>query len=49
MFVGDSVKNEVEKVIRNLRPSFQKRLRFISHHGKEEIQAQTPTEPPQSV
>jgi hypothetical protein len=24
-------------------------LRFISHHGKEEIQAQTPTEPPQSV
>ncbi|XP_064625436.1 mediator of RNA polymerase II transcription subunit 23-like [Lineus longissimus] len=51
MFVGDSVKNEVEKVIRNLRPAFQKRLRFISHHSKEEAQAPTPTEPvnPQSV
>ena len=40
MFVGDGVKNEVEKVIRNLRPALQLRLRFISHHGKEET---TPT------
>ena len=36
MFAGDSVKSDVEKVIRNLRPALQLRLRFISHHGKEE-------------
>ena len=36
MFIGDGVKNEVEKVIRNLRPAMQLRLRFISHQGKEE-------------
>ena len=29
MFVGDGVKNEVEKVIRSLRPALQLRLRYI--------------------
>ena len=36
MFVGDGVKAEVEKVIRSLRPALQLRLRFISHHGRED-------------
>ena len=31
MFTGDSVKNEVETIIRNLRPQLQLRLRFITH------------------
>lgn len=31
MFTGDSVKNEVEAVIRKLRPQLQVRLRFITH------------------
>ncbi|ESO86009.1 hypothetical protein LOTGIDRAFT_167513 [Lottia gigantea] len=31
MFVGDGVKSETENVIRNLSPSLQLRLRFISH------------------
>ena len=39
MFIGDGVKNEVEKVIRNLRPALQLRLRFISHTNVDE----TPT------
>jgi hypothetical protein len=39
MFVGDGVKNEVEKVIPTLRTALQLRLRFISHHGKEESAA----------
>lgn len=36
MFIGDAVKNEVEHVIRNLRPSLQKRLRFITPFSIEE-------------
>jgi mediator of RNA polymerase II transcription subunit 23 len=36
MFVGDSVKSEVEKVVRGLRLPLQLRLRFIAHHGKDE-------------
>ena len=40
MFVGDGVKAEVEKVICKLRTALQLRLRFISHHSKEE---NTPT------
>ena len=36
MFVGDGVKAEVEKVIRSLRPALELRLRFISHHGRED-------------
>lgn len=31
MFTGDSVKNEVETIIRKLRPQLQVRLRFITH------------------
>lgn len=31
MFTGDQVKQEVEQVIRNLRPALRLRLRFISH------------------
>ncbi|XP_046366598.1 mediator of RNA polymerase II transcription subunit 23-like isoform X3 [Haliotis rufescens] len=36
MFIGDGVKHDVEKVIRNLRPALQLRLRFISHINVEE-------------
>ncbi|KAI1287629.1 Mediator of RNA polymerase II transcription subunit 23 [Halotydeus destructor] len=36
MFTGDSVKNEVEAIIRNLRPQMQLRLRFITHLTIEE-------------
>ncbi len=36
MFVGDSVKSEVEKIVRGLRLPLQLRLRFIAHHGKDE-------------
>ncbi len=47
MFVGDGVKNEVEKVIRSLRPALQLRLRYISHHGKDlEAPVVTLTAPP---
>ncbi|CAG0897084.1 unnamed protein product [Cyprideis torosa] len=38
MFTGDMVKLDVVKVIRTLRPSLQKRFRFISHLSMEEIQ-----------
>ncbi|KAG1666788.1 Mediator of RNA polymerase II transcription subunit 23 [Nymphon striatum] len=37
MFIGDSVKIEAEKVIRNLRPALQLRLRFITHLNLEEV------------
>ena len=45
MFVGDGIKNEVEKVICKLRPALQLRLRFISYHSKDENTApvQAPT------
>ena len=36
MFVGDGVKNEVEKLICNLRPALKLRLRFISHINVDE-------------
>nr|KAG5705860.1 hypothetical protein BaRGS_030750 [Batillaria attramentaria] len=39
MFVGDGVKNEVEKLICNLRPPLKLRLRFISHINMDETQA----------
>lgn len=35
-FTGDSVKNEVESVIRSLRPQLQLRLRFITHLNIDE-------------
>ncbi|XP_037867967.1 mediator of RNA polymerase II transcription subunit 23 [Bombyx mori] len=37
MFVGDTLKNEVENVIRKLRPALQMRLRFITHLNVEQI------------
>ena len=40
MFVGDGVKNEVEKLICNLRPALKLRLRFISHINVDELQEQ---------
>lgn len=43
MFVGDSMKSELEKIIRSLRPSTQKRLRFMTRMNVEEIE--TPTGP----
>lgn len=47
MFVGDSVKNEIEKIIRNFRQALTLRLRFISHINLEE--AMTPLAPPMST
>lgn len=40
MFVGDMMKNEVETIIRRLRPALQMRLRFIAHINIEEIHGQ---------
>lgn len=37
MFVGDTMKSEVESVIRKLRPSLKMRLRFITHLNVEQI------------
>lgn len=37
MFVGDTMKSEVESVIRKLRPALQMRLRFITHLNVEQI------------
>ena len=40
MFVGDGVKNEVEKLICHLRPALKLRLRFISHINVDELPEQ---------
>lgn len=37
MFTGDSVKNEIESIIRHLRPQLQLRLRFITHLTIDEV------------
>jgi mediator of RNA polymerase II transcription subunit 23 len=39
MFVGDSMKKELETVVRRLRPPLQMRLRFIAHLAIEEVNA----------
>lgn len=39
MFVGDSMKKELEGVVRRLRPALQLRLRFIAHLAVEEVNA----------
>ncbi|XP_058805221.1 mediator of RNA polymerase II transcription subunit 23-like isoform X2 [Phymastichus coffea] len=39
MFVGDAMKNELDCIIRRLRPALQMRLRFIVHLNLEEIQS----------
>jgi len=36
MFTGDSVKEQVEKIICNLKPALKLRLRFITHISKME-------------
>uniref|UniRef100_A0A6Q2Y1C4 Mediator of RNA polymerase II transcription subunit 23 n=1 Tax=Esox lucius TaxID=8010 RepID=A0A6Q2Y1C4_ESOLU len=36
MFTGDSVKDQVEKIIMTLRPAMKLRLRFITHSSKTE-------------
>ncbi|KAJ8970204.1 hypothetical protein NQ314_001351 [Rhamnusium bicolor] len=39
MFIGDSMKKELEAVVRKLRPQLQLRLRFIAHLTIEEVHA----------
>ncbi|XP_014210874.1 mediator of RNA polymerase II transcription subunit 23 isoform X1 [Copidosoma floridanum] len=39
MFIGNLMKNEVDCIIRRLRPALQMRLRFIAHLNIEEIQS----------
>lgn len=38
MFTGDSIKTDVEGIIRGLRPALQKRLRFITHLNLDSIE-----------
>lgn len=38
MFVGYSLKNEIETVVKRLRPELQMRLKFIIHRSPEETQ-----------
>ncbi|XP_035152612.1 mediator of RNA polymerase II transcription subunit 23 isoform X3 [Cebus imitator] len=45
MFTGDSVKEQVEKIICNLKPALKLRLRFITHISKMEPVAV----PPQAI
>lgn len=45
MFTGDSVKEQVEKIICNLKPALKLRLRFITHISKMEPAAV----PPQAI
>lgn len=42
MFTGDSIKDQVEKIIFNLRPALKLRLRFITHISKQEPAAAPP-------
>ncbi|KAL7298235.1 mediator of RNA polymerase II transcription subunit 23 [Trichogramma pretiosum] len=39
MFVGDSLKNELDNIIRKLRPALQLRLRFINYTNVDEIKS----------
>lgn len=38
MFTGDSIKPDLEGIIRGLRPDLQRRLRFITHLNLSTIQ-----------
>ena len=38
MFTGDSIKTDIEGIIRQLRPQLQLRLRFITHLNPETIE-----------
>ncbi|KAJ3607191.1 hypothetical protein NHX12_026704 [Muraenolepis orangiensis] len=42
MYTGDSVKEQVEKIIMTLRPAMKLRLRFITHTGKIETSSAAP-------
>ncbi|XP_043923926.1 mediator of RNA polymerase II transcription subunit 23 [Protopterus annectens] len=44
MFIGDGIKEQVEKIICNLRPALKLRLRFITHSIKMEASA-VPSQP----
>ncbi|XP_058610919.1 mediator of RNA polymerase II transcription subunit 23 isoform X1 [Onychostoma macrolepis] len=48
MFTGDSVKDQVERIICSLRPAMRLRLRFITHISKMEPAAAAATSVPQS-
>ena len=41
MFTGDSIKTDLEGIIRGLRPDLQRRLRFVSHLNVTTIQVRT--------
>ncbi|KAK0134208.1 Mediator of RNA polymerase II transcription subunit 23 [Merluccius polli] len=43
MYTGDSVKEQVEKIIMTLRPAMQLRLRFITHSSMIETSAAPPS------
>ncbi|XP_053676099.1 mediator of RNA polymerase II transcription subunit 23 [Anopheles nili] len=49
MFVGDTMKTELEAIIRRLRPALQMRLRFITRLNVEEIGVDQNTQGAQSV
>ncbi|CAB1340254.1 unnamed protein product [Coregonus sp. 'balchen'] len=49
MFTGDSVKDQVEKIILTLRPAMKLRLRFITHTSKMEPAAASVPQPSSSV
>ncbi|RXG52381.1 Mediator of RNA polymerase II transcription subunit 23 [Armadillidium vulgare] len=43
MFTGDTIKNDIEDLIKSLRPSLKLRLRFITHSSIEDIESITST------
>ncbi|KAF0023303.1 hypothetical protein F2P81_023933 [Scophthalmus maximus] len=43
MYTGDSVKEQVEKIIMTLRPAMKLRLRFITHSSKIETSSSAPS------
>ena len=45
MFTGDSIKPDVEGIIRKLRPDLQRRLRFITHLNLSTIQVSSNSAP----
>uniref|UniRef100_A0A8C2BVW2 Mediator of RNA polymerase II transcription subunit 23 n=1 Tax=Cyprinus carpio TaxID=7962 RepID=A0A8C2BVW2_CYPCA len=49
MFTGDSVKDQVERIICSLRPAMRLRLRFITHISKMEPAAAASVPPSSSV
>ena len=35
-FIGDGIRNDVENIVRQLRPALKLRLRFIAGHSRDE-------------